>query len=57
LLLFWPYHVGLRSKLWIQRRISTEPHWTLITDGWYDVTKPYTKLICYLQPNTMLAFT
>ena len=32
--LLWPYHVGLRSKLWIQRRASTEPHWTLITDGW-----------------------
>jgi len=35
LLLLWPYHVGLRGKLWIQRRTSTEPHWTLITDGWY----------------------
>ncbi|DBB06424.1 hypothetical protein WJX77_007711 [Trebouxia sp. C0004] len=35
LVILWPYHVGLRSKLWIQRRISTEPHWTLITDGWY----------------------
>ncbi|KAL3153932.1 hypothetical protein ABBQ32_013494 [Trebouxia sp. C0010 RCD-2024] len=35
LLLLWPYHTGLRTKLWVQRRTSTEPHWTLITDGWY----------------------
>lgn len=34
LLLLYPYHAGLRTKLWIQRRVSTEPHWTLITDGW-----------------------
>lgn len=47
LLLLWPYHVGLRSKLWIQRRVSTEPHWTLITDGWYDSNMP-----CTARSNT-----
>lgn len=34
MLLLYPYHASLRMKLWIQRRVSTEPHWTLITDGW-----------------------
>eukprot|EP00878_Enallax_costatus_P027984 GHUV01030177.1.p1 GENE.GHUV01030177.1~~GHUV01030177.1.p1 ORF type:complete len:107 (+),score=15.69 GHUV01030177.1:210-530(+) len=24
-LMFWPYHLGLRGKLWIQRRKSSEP--------------------------------
>lgn len=32
---FWPYHVGLRSKLWVQRRYTTEDHFNLISDGWY----------------------
>lgn len=31
LLLFWPYHLGLRGKLWIQRRKSTEPLYDKIT--------------------------
>ena len=31
---FWPYHLGLRTKLSIQRRISTEPAWNQILPGW-----------------------
>lgn len=34
--LFWPYHVALRTKLWIQRQTRVEPVWNHITDGWYD---------------------
>jgi hypothetical protein len=32
---FWPYHVGLRAKLAIQRRVSSEPAWDQITDTYY----------------------
>jgi hypothetical protein len=31
-LLFWPYHAGLRGKLWIQRRKSTEPLFDQVTE-------------------------
>lgn len=34
-LLFWPYHVGLRTKLFIQRRVSTEPAYNKITPIYY----------------------
>ena len=34
LLLFWPYHWGLRTKLFIQRRITSEPAWNRITPDW-----------------------
>eukprot|EP00891_Asterochloris_glomerata_P004794 jgi/Astpho2/4794/e_gw1.00067.240.1_t len=30
----WPYHLGLRGKLWLQRRTSSEPHWTEVMEGW-----------------------
>ncbi|BDA40761.1 Uncharacterized protein YnbD [Coccomyxa sp. Obi] len=33
--LFWPYHVALRTKLWVQRQTRVEPVWDHITDGWY----------------------
>ena len=33
-LLFWPYHYGLRTKLWFQRRHQTEPIFNFIIDGW-----------------------
>mmetsp|Transcript_21590 Transcript_21590/g.59998 ORF Transcript_21590/g.59998 Transcript_21590/m.59998 type:complete len:260 (+) Transcript_21590:34-813(+) len=34
--LFWPYHVGLRSKLWLQHRLSHEPVFNAVGDkGWY----------------------
>lgn len=41
LVLFWPYHVGLRAKLAIQRKLGTEPTWNAVaTDlfigGWPD---------------------
>ena len=29
--LFWPYHLGIRAKLWVQRRVSTEPLYNKIT--------------------------
>lgn len=29
--LFWPYHIGLRLKLALQRRISIEPTWNQVT--------------------------
>ena len=34
MLLFWPYHLGLRTKLWVQRRMEVEPTFNFITDGW-----------------------
>ena len=35
ILLFWPYHVSLRSKLWVQRHfLDREPVFNAITDGW-----------------------
>lgn len=30
-LVFWPYHLGLRGKLWIQRRKSSEPLFDKVT--------------------------
>jgi hypothetical protein len=30
-MLFWPYHIGLRLKLALQRRISSEPTWNQVT--------------------------
>lgn len=35
LALWWPYHVSLRLKLSLQRRISTEPAWNAIAPGWW----------------------
>lgn len=33
--LFWPYHLSLQTKLWIQRQTSKEPVWNQIGDeGW-----------------------
>ncbi|KAK9805939.1 hypothetical protein WJX73_006912 [Symbiochloris irregularis] len=32
---FWPYHLGLRGKLWVQRRTTTEAHFNEIANGWY----------------------
>jgi len=32
--LFWPYHLALQTKLWIQRQYSVEPVWNQIADGW-----------------------
>ena len=32
--LFWPYHLALQTKLWIQRQYSVEPVWNQILDGW-----------------------
>ena len=34
LMAMWPYHLGLRGKLWLQRRTSSEPHWTEVMEGW-----------------------
>lgn len=34
-LLFWPYHAGLRGKLWVQRRKSTEPLYDQVTEQLY----------------------
>jgi hypothetical protein len=34
LALWWPYHLALRSKLALQRRLTTEPAWNKIADGW-----------------------
>eukprot|EP00882_Tetradesmus_deserticola_P019709 GHRQ01021239.1.p1 GENE.GHRQ01021239.1~~GHRQ01021239.1.p1 ORF type:complete len:277 (+),score=60.15 GHRQ01021239.1:556-1386(+) len=34
-LLFWPYHAGLRGKLWVQRRKSTEPLFDQVTEQLY----------------------
>jgi len=31
----WPYHVGLRAKLAIQRKVSTEPSWDAMGDNYY----------------------
>ncbi|KAI7840365.1 hypothetical protein COHA_005909 [Chlorella ohadii] len=33
--LLWPYHAGLRAKLALQRRVSTEPAFSQITDDYY----------------------
>lgn len=33
LLLWWPYHLGLRTKLYVQRRVSTEPLYDKIQPG------------------------
>ncbi|KAK9809886.1 hypothetical protein WJX72_001063 [[Myrmecia] bisecta] len=33
--LFWPYHVGLQTKLWIYRQVATEPSYTCVAPGWY----------------------
>lgn len=30
-LVFWPYHLGLRGKLWVQRRSSNEPLYDKVT--------------------------
>ncbi len=35
LALFWPYHAGLRAKLAIQRRVSTEASWNQITPHYF----------------------
>lgn len=35
MLAFWPYHVSLRAKLAIQRRLSEEPAWDQITDTYF----------------------
>ena len=32
--LFWPYHLALQTKLWIQRQYAVEPVWNQILDGW-----------------------
>ena len=32
---FWPYHVGLRGKLAVQRRVSTEPAWNAVTPDYF----------------------
>mmetsp|Transcript_4881 Transcript_4881/g.14032 ORF Transcript_4881/g.14032 Transcript_4881/m.14032 type:complete len:248 (-) Transcript_4881:347-1090(-) len=32
---WWPYHLCLRTKLSVQRRISSEPAWNQILPGWY----------------------
>jgi hypothetical protein len=29
--LYWPYHLALRTKLWVQRRVSVEPLYNKIT--------------------------
>ena len=34
LALWWPYHLGLRTKLIIQRHTRTEPTWSSIAPGW-----------------------
>ena len=34
LALWWPYHLGLRTKLKIQRHTRTEPTWSSIAPGW-----------------------
>ena len=34
LALWWPYHLGLRTKLKIQRYTRTEPTWSSIAPGW-----------------------
>ena len=31
---WWPYHLGLRTKLSVQRRITAEPAWNQILPGW-----------------------
>lgn len=35
LAVFWPYHAGLRAKLALQRRFSSEPSWTQITPHYF----------------------
>lgn len=33
LIVWWPYHLGLRTKLYIQRRVSSEPLYNKILPG------------------------
>lgn len=33
--LLWPYHAGLRAKLALQRRVSSEPSFSQVTDDYY----------------------
>ncbi|PSC71447.1 dual specificity phosphatase domain [Micractinium conductrix] len=33
--LLWPYHVGLRAKLALQRRLSSEPSFSQVTDEYF----------------------
>lgn len=32
--LFWPYHLSLQAKLWIQRQTRTEAVWNRVDEGW-----------------------
>lgn len=34
LMLFWPYHLALQMKLFIQRQYSVEPVWNHIVNSW-----------------------
>jgi hypothetical protein len=36
-LLFWPYHFGLRTKLWVQSLMTDEDPYNEILPGWYDL--------------------
>ncbi len=35
LALFWPYHAALRTKLGLQRQLSSEPAWNRVTPDYY----------------------
>ncbi|KFM23827.1 Uncharacterized protein YnbD [Auxenochlorella protothecoides] len=35
LALFWPYHAALRTKLGLQRQLSSEPIWNRVTADYY----------------------
>lgn len=43
--LWWPYHVALRTKLAVHRRISTEPAWNKVAHGWC-VTTSFIAVAC-----------
>ena len=32
--LFYPYHLGLQAKLWIQRQTRKEAVWNRVDEGW-----------------------
>ena len=32
--LFWPYHLSVQAKLWIQRQTRTEAVWNRVDEGW-----------------------
>lgn len=50
--LFWPYHVALRTKLALQRRFSKEAPWNKVTTTYYIGSWPAAQ---HLLPNKSIA--